>query len=111
MSRVWKVIVETFCLIFRQIMPDTEALNEMGLNLVRLRDTYNLSVPEMLAGNVSGRVSPLAASGLDVRDCLRIADITHEDLKPNGLQIWHEACEAMPGERYSSLLFGRRLAS
>ena len=78
----------------KAMMPNKEALTEMGLNLVRLQFTYNLSVSEMMSGNISGRMSPWP---LDVSDCLRIADITHEDMKPDGFNVWHSACSAMEG--------------
>ena len=78
----------------KAMMPDKDDLTEMGLNLVRLQFTYNLSVSEMMSGNISGRMSPWP---LDVSDCLRIADITHEDMKPDGFNVWHSACSAMEG--------------
>ena len=56
--------------------------------------TYNLSIPDLLNGDIRGRISPWP---LHLTDCLRIADMNHEDLKPDGFQKWHKACTTMEG--------------
>ena len=66
-----------------QIQPSESAqdVKDIALNLVRLRNVYNLSVSQMLSGNIRERVSPFR---LNVQDCLRIAEQSYEDLDLEG---------------------------